>query len=946
MGSQGRTISKAQGAMRWLLIALVTFAAVNVVDVVEAHSKRANPLRKIAYTSDANIDIVRYGRDATQRRLQRRSDAPPQVLSSDSIRLSMRAFNQTFFLHLDPNDHIVPPEGAHLNVWDTDPLTGQEILQSRSHIPRDQVRAYHGVVVHPSWTSKRMYEDGVGVSRTLSGIPEQQGVVGDASILLHDDGSSSVDGSPRFEGAFTWRGNQHTIQTSRNFHTGRQAHDPAVQRRSMEMDHLIIHRDSDLMTDAEAEQWVRRRGENALTDQSGADVCSHDGRDFNVNNHLFLTDSNNDEFSRSPLSFFTSAEEREGSSLGSAAFLRRGLAMLDMFGSQESSPRGISEGYIGADYEQIPRGVEFSYDLSPEMSSLSRRQTGSDSMGNGGNSSYLSAIGNTSGCPKSAMVVYVGMASDCTFTQANGGEVANTSATLLNMMNTVSNIYRTTFNVSIGVVELDVRTASCPSTASANVPWNVGCDDLTIDQRLSAFSKWRGAQSANGTGLWHLLTACSTSSTSGEIGVAWLGTLCKTDATSSGSDTVSGTGVTSNTNRNAQVVAHEMGHNFGAIHDCMSGCALSSNRASQSNGATCCPQSTSSCNDNDAHIMSPVASTNTLKFSQCSIGNICSMLSGGLNTDCVTTPGQRNTLSTQQCGNGILEPGEECDAGPNGSSCCSSQCKLTSGSQCDPTGSPCCSSSCKFAASTTLCRAAKDSSSCDTPEYCTGSSATCPDDKYEANGKSCGGNGLACANGRCTSRDLQCQSQTSGSQSYTKACPVRASQSCSLACQGDSSSLTCTLFQTNFIDGTPCGYGGYCQNGSCNSSGWQSTFRSWYRNNLNISIPVTIVIGIIVLLILAAIARRCCCPGAGRNRRGKQGAAAAGRRGSRFRRNDMGSGQGYQPPPPPMRNSNGYPTYGYAAPPGAPPSSDYPQGPPPTHQGHTNWVDPSAYNGR
>lgn len=833
-------------------------------------------------------------------------------------------------------------------MWGWDAEKGKEVLQSKQVIAREDVRAYHGVVVHPSYTRKRMFEDELGVSRTLSGISDQEGVVGTATILLHDDGSASGDGSPRFEGSFDWRGNQHTIQTSRNYHVGRHSSDPSVHRRSIELSHLIVHRDSDLMSNHEASEWLQARGEDFS--QASTSSCSHDGHEYNLNNHLLLTDANNDNSSRSPLDFFASPDQGSGSVHSAQSLLRRGLSALDLFNGEETSQTDDGE-LVATAWQGVESRDSFRYDYEPHQL-LSRQTTGSDTGGNGGNRSFVNAIGNTQGCPKSAQVVYVGMAADCTFTQAMGGEVSNTSATLLNIMNTVSNVYRNTFNVSLGVVELDVRSATCPSTANSAVPWNVGCNNLSLDQRLSSFSAWRGAQPANGTGLWHLLTACTTTTSSGEIGVAWLGTLCKTDSDSSGSDTVSGTGVTSNTNRNAQVVAHEMGHNFGAIHDCMSGCNLSGIRAAQSNGATCCPQSSSSCNDNDAHIMSPVAATNTLTFSPCSIGNVCTMLSGGLNTQCVTTPGQRNTLSTQQCGNGILEPGEECDAGPNGSSCCTNQCKLTSGAQCDPTSSPCCTGSCRFAGSTQLCRPAKDNSTCDTPEYCTGNSATCPQDTYKPNGESCGSNGLACANGRCTSRDQQCQAQTSRGQEFTQACPVRASQSCSVACQTDSSSSTCTLFQTNFIDGTPCGYGGYCQNGKCESSGWQNAFQGWYRNNLNIAIPVTIVIAIIVLLILAAIARRCCCTGA---RRRNPKAAAGGRQRSRrgLRNNGAVASSSFQPQPPPMRTSNGYapgttPYSTYAPPQGPPPTAGNPGGPPavPPRSSRSNWVDPSAYNGR
>ena len=49
------------------------------------------------------------------------------------------------------------------------------------------------------------------------------------------------------------------------------------------------------------------------------------------------------------------------------------------------------------------------------------------------------------------------------------------------------------------------------------------------------------------------------------IGVAWLGQLCNTQASGPAGQIVSGTGVSTATVTEWQVVAHEIGHNFGAI---------------------------------------------------------------------------------------------------------------------------------------------------------------------------------------------------------------------------------------------------------------------------------------------------------------------------------------------------------------------------------------------
>lgn len=150
-----------------------------------------------------------------------------------------------------------------------------------------------------------------------------------------------------------------------------------------------------------------------------------------------------------------------------------------------------------------------------------------------------------------------------------------------------------------------------------------------------------------------------------------------------------------------------------------------------------------------------------MKFSQCTLGNICkpessdstqshfcahtsllgslmqSGASGGTNASClIDAADAQNTISLQMCGNGIVEAGEQCDPGMGvNSTCCdSATCKFTVGAVCDPASSPCCTSQCSFAPSSQVCRPAQDPS-CDSAEMCTGTSAACPADVTAPNGK-------------------------------------------------------------------------------------------------------------------------------------------------------------------------------------------------------------------
>ena len=274
------------------------------------------------------------------------------------------------------------------------------------------------------------------------------------------------------------------------------------------------------------------------------------------------------------------------------------------------------------------------------------------------------------------------------------------------------------------------------------------------------------------------------------MGVAWLGTLCQTSANQQSGSYVSGTAVSTASKTEWSLVSHEIGHGwvrygkclltirFGAIHDCTSGCSLSGG---------CCPFTTSSCDASGQFIMNPTTASVEQTFSQCTLGNICSLIGAGTtSSSCIEDPGQRTLISLQQCGNGIVDEGEDCDPGigANSTCCDSSTCKFTSGSVCDPSNSACCTSQCQYASANTVCRPAVNAI-CDFAETCTGNNATCPDDKTAPDGKSCGSDSLACAGGQCTSLSLQCE-KAGASLNLTTACGQKDDKSCVVSCKDPS----------------------------------------------------------------------------------------------------------------------------------------------------------------
>jgi Disintegrin len=225
--------------------------------------------------------------------------------------------------------------------------------------------------------------------------------------------------------------------------------------------------------------------------------------------------------------------------------------------------------------------------------------------------------------------------------------------------------------------------------------------------------------------------------------------------------------------------------------------------------------------------MNPTTMDATNRFSQCTIGNICSgFASKQVSTSCLTSNKNVTLITAGECGNGIVEEGEDCDCGGTqgcaGDVCCNpTTCKFTTGSVCDDSNDECCQN-CQFAPSSKVCRPSVDTT-CDPQETCTGNSSSCPVDVTTPDGTSCG-NGLTCASGSCTSRDLQCQQAVNGS---TGSCD---DTSCMLSCS--SSSLgpnTCLLVSQNYVDGTLCGFGltGHCSNGQCNGQSTTAAIGNW-----------------------------------------------------------------------------------------------------------------------
>uniref|UniRef100_A0A665VR27 ADAM metallopeptidase domain 8b n=1 Tax=Echeneis naucrates TaxID=173247 RepID=A0A665VR27_ECHNA len=187
----------------------------------------------------------------------------------------------------------------------------------------------------------------------------------------------------------------------------------------------------------------------------------------------------------------------------------------------------------------------------------------------------------------------------------------------------------------------------------------------------------------------------------------------------------------------ASTIAHEMGHNFGLSHDAP--------------GCMCGPFHSENC------VMAEKLSLAFPEFfSSCSVSQLNEFMERA-QPNCLGKPSSVNTLTPgPRCGNGLLDPGEECDCGTVEeckSPCCdASTCRLTEGSQCSH--GQCCDN-CQLRSSGSVCR--MSAGDCDLPEYCTGVSGDCPDDAFEMNGKACFDRVAGfCYNGQCPSYEQHC----------------------------------------------------------------------------------------------------------------------------------------------------------------------------------------------
>ncbi len=164
-----------------------------------------------------------------------------------------------------------------------------------------------------------------------------------------------------------------------------------------------------------------------------------------------------------------------------------------------------------------------------------------------------------------------------TFYQSHWG--SNTTASILNLMNNVDGIYSNQVGVAIAVSAL-----LTPNT-------NGGMTSTDPSTLLGQFDSWISQNNVTNPGLAHLFTSRNLDGST--IGLAWIDVLCR-QSQGTGIDEIVGN------SWETLLVAHEMGHNFGAWHD-----------GDTAHNCGSVPE--------DTYIMSPTLCPSCPDFSACSV---------------------------------------------------------------------------------------------------------------------------------------------------------------------------------------------------------------------------------------------------------------------------------------------------------------------------------------
>ncbi|GBG25286.1 Zinc metalloproteinase-disintegrin-like [Hondaea fermentalgiana] len=302
-------------------------------------------------------------------------------------------------------------------------------------------------------------------------------------------------------------------------------------------------------------------------------------------------------------------------------------------------------------------------------------------------------------------------------------------------------------------------------------------------------------------------------SSDGVVGLAWVGGLCKEGATGPLPAPAAAryTGITQadfdDEKYVANIFAHELGHNLGMQHTNVESTDYAPN---------------SPCNAAADEVMDPSASYEP-EWSSCTHEYWQAKLDGDMTYDATCTEAASDTIVAGLCGNGVVDPGEDCDCLFNDctgvDACCNeADCTFAGSSVCSELD-PCCVNSggtCSVQTDTAVvCRASADATCDPSPETCDGSNAKCPTDVVAASGTACDNDGK-CFLGKCVNYEDQCidNGYANGECGFANA-ETGLYQWCSGYVRCASTGGGCQSPPYYPADGSPCESDGQCYGRVC-----------------------------------------------------------------------------------------------------------------------------------
>ena len=235
--------------------------------------------------------------------------------------------------------------------------------------------------------------------------------------------------------------------------------------------------------------------------------------------------------------------------------------------------------------------------------------------------------------------VDVGLVVDMAYVNKHGGSIEATRASVEGSLVTLSTLYEIQFNVRLKLAHLIIGGDSEDLMARGNGQVACTLDASVILRELVTLVAQGDGTLAPDVAHWHVLSGCRSGTS--YSGVAYVGTMCSPEPRWATGVSIAGSSAGA-----WRVLAHELGHAFGAGHSFESGVGTTGGIMDYGDGR--------------------ILNENVYRFRAPRGEEMCSVLSSLKANRC---PYFRQSGGTAQCGDGILDATEQCECEDRSTSC-------------------------------------------------------------------------------------------------------------------------------------------------------------------------------------------------------------------------------------------------------------------------------------